>query len=83
MAEKVKNSSVITVAAAAASPARFGRVRRRLRTSLSGACTVTPVGGVSSGPISHGSPMSKRSNSVLGLESSFLGFLEFKKCLGG
>ena len=82
MAEKVKNSPVITVAAAAASPARSGHVRR-LRTSLSGACTVTPVGGASSGPISHGSPMSKRSNSVPGLESSFLWFLEFKKCLGG
>ena len=30
MAGKVKNSPVITVAAAAASPARSGRVRRRL-----------------------------------------------------
>ena len=48
---------------------------------MSGACTVTLVGGASSGPISHGSPMSKRSNSVPGLESSFLGFLEFKSVL--
>ena len=46
-------------------------------------CTITPVGGASSGPISHSFPMSKRSNSVPSLESSFLGFLEFKKCLGG
>ena len=56
---------------------------QRLRTSLSGTCTVTPVDDALSGPISHGFPMSKRSNSVPGLESSFLGFLEFKKCLGG
>ena len=95
MAGKVKNSPVITVATAAASSAVSGRVRRRLavkfgprdrrrlRTSLSRACIVTPIGGASSGPISHGPPMSKRSNSVPGLESSFLGFLEFKKCLGG
>ena len=30
IAEKIKNSPVITVASAAASPARSGRVRRRL-----------------------------------------------------
>ena len=95
MAEKVKNSPVITVVAAAASPSRSGRVRprlavkfgrvtvRRLCTSLSGACSFLVAGGASSGPVSHGSLMSKRSNSVPGLESSFLGFLEFKKCLGG
>ena len=95
VAGKVKNSSVITVVAAAASPARSGRVRlwlavkfgRRdrpeVRTSLSGTCSFVVAGGASSGPISHGSRMSKRSNSVPGLESSFLGFLEFKKCLGG
>ena len=33
--EKVKNSLVITVAAAAASPARSGRVRRRLAVKFS------------------------------------------------
>ena len=46
-------------------------------------CRRWPAGGVSSGPISHGSQMNKRPNSVPGLESSFLGFLELKKCLGG
>ena len=55
---------------------------RGLRTSLSGACSFVVVGGVLSCPISHGSPMSKKSYSVPGLKSSFLGFLDFKKCLG-
>ena len=41
------------------------------------------AGGVSSSPISHGSQLNKRLNSVSGLESSFLGFLELKECLGG
>ena len=41
------------------------------------------TGGASSGPISHGSPMDKKLNLVPGLESSFLGFLELKTCLGG
>ena len=61
----------------------FSPKNRPISAIFCSLCTVTPVGGASSGPISHGSPMSKRSNSVPGLESSFLGFLEFKKCLGG
>ena len=47
------------------------------------ACRRWPAGGASSGPISHGSPMNRKLNLVPGLESSFLGFLELKKCLGG
>ena len=50
---------------------------------LGHACHRWPAGGVSSGPISYSSEMNKRPNSVPGLESSFLGFLELKKCLGG
>ena len=95
VAENVKNSPVITVAAVATSPARSGRVRRRLAVKFGwrdrSEVAHLPVWRMysnsrrwsSSGPISHGSPMSKRSNSVPGLESSFLGFFEFKKCLGG
>ena len=53
----------------------------------SGCCApprpVRVAGGVSSGPISQGSQINKRPNSVPGLESSFLGFLELKECLGG
>ena len=41
------------------------------------------AGGASSGPISLDSQMNKKPNLVPGLESSFLGFLELKKCLGG
>ena len=41
------------------------------------------TGGASSGPIFHGLQMNKKLNLVPGLESSFLGFLELKKCLGG
>ena len=81
------------MAAAAASPARSRRVRLRfamkfhLRDRLDVAHLlgqrVSPAGGASSGPISHGSQMNKKLNLVLGLESSFLGFLELKKCLRG
>ena len=46
-------------------------------------CHRWPAGGFSSGLISHGSQLNKRPNSVPGLESSFLGFLELKEFLGG
>ena len=46
-------------------------------------CHRWPAGGALSGPISHGSQMNKKLNFVPGLESSFVGFLELKKCLGG
>ena len=47
------------------------------------ACTVTVAGGASFGSIFHGAQMVKMTQLGPGLESSFLGFLELKKCLGG
>ena len=95
MAEKSRIFRWFTVAAVTASPARSRPVRRRFavkfhrRDRLDVAHLlgrrVSPVaaGGVSSGPISHRSQLNKRPNSVSGLESSFLGFLELKEFLGG
>ena len=60
-----------------------GHLLGRRVLPVAGACHRWPAGGVSSDHISHGSQMNKRPNSVPGLESSFLGFLELKKCLGG
>ena len=53
------------------------------RTSWSGACTVTVAGGALFGSTFHGAQMVKMTQLGLGLESSFLGFLELKMCLGG
>ena len=69
-------------------PARPAAVRREIPPEGSSRCCAPSrparvAGGASSGPISHGLPMNKKLNLVPGLKSSFLGFLELKKCLGG
>ena len=69
-------------------PARPTAVRREIAPTGSSGCCAPPrlarvAGGVSFGPISHGSQLKKKLNSVSGFESYFLGFLELKECLGG
>ena len=69
-------------------PARPAAVRHEIPPAGSSGCGALSrparvAGGASSGQISHSSQMNKKPNLVPGLESSFLGFLELKKCLGG
>ena len=74
-------------------PARPAAVRLEITPTGSSGCGAPsrparvaggrPAGGASSGLISLGSQMNKKPNLVPGSESSFLRFLELKKCLGG
>ena len=92
MAEKVKNSPVITVAAAAASPARPAAVGYEILPTVASGCPLPPwparvAGGWPKVPPSVQSSTTRRwlngSTCVPGLESFFLGFWELESCLGG